>query len=136
MADTLPRSDSAETMAATPNVFSPTATAVDLSSAGNVVAKPESTSPSTTKPTLAQTLTQTRKWSLLAMFSLAFFIDIWSYSAFFVFTGPISEDLDVPFAQSSWVITSYAVTFSSFLLLWGRVSDLYSAKPVFGESML
>jgi MFS family permease len=46
-------------------------------------------------------------------------------------TDPIVEELEVPFAQQSWVITSYAVTFSSFLLFWGRVSDLYSAKPVF-----
>jgi MFS family permease len=28
------------------------------------------------------------------------------------------------------VITSYAATFSAFLLFWGRVSDLFSAKPV------
>lgn len=77
------------------------------------------------------TLTQRTKWFLLAIFSLAFFIDIWSYSAFFIFTGPISVDLDVVFAQQSWVITSYAVTFSAFLLFWGRMSDLFSAKPVF-----
>lgn len=131
--------------ATTPNVLSPTATAVDLpafSTGGAGLPKPTSTIASSTKAetettdlkrTLAQTLSQRRKWSLLLIFSLAFFIDIWSYSAFFVFTAPISEDLDVPFAQQSWVITSYAVTFSAFLLLWGRVSDLYSAKPVFGE---
>ena len=79
-------------------------------------------------------LSQRKKWSLLAVFSLAFFIDIWSYSAFFIFTGPIAQDLNVVFEQQSWVITSYAVTFSSFLLFWGRVSDLFSAKAVFGES--
>jgi hypothetical protein len=27
--------------------------------------------------------------------------------------------------------TAYSVTFAAFLLFWGRVSDLYSAKPVF-----
>jgi MFS family permease len=56
---------------------------------------------------------------------------VWSYSAFFVLTDPIVEELDILFEQQSWVITSYAVTFSAFLLFWGRVSDLYSAKPVF-----
>jgi MFS family permease len=35
------------------------------------------------------------------------------------------------FEQQSWIITSYAVTFAAFLLFFGRVSDLYSAKPVF-----
>lgn len=76
-------------------------------------------------------LSQSRKWGLLAIFSLAMFIDIWMYSAFFIFTDVISEDLGIPFSQQAWVITSYAVTFAAFLLFWGRVSDLYSAKPVF-----
>lgn len=48
-------------------------------------------------------LSQRRKWSLLMVFCLGFFIDIWMYSAFFVFTGPISEDLAVPFEQQTWV---------------------------------
>lgn len=72
-----------------------------------------------------------KRWGLLAIFSMAMFIDIWCYSAFFIFTRPIAEDLHIQFTQESWVITSYAVTFASFLLFWGRVSDLYSAKPVF-----
>lgn len=76
-------------------------------------------------------LTQSRKWGLLAIFSLAMFIDIWMYSAFFIFTDVISKDLGIPFSQQAWVITSYSVTFAAFLLFWGRVSDLYSAKPVF-----
>jgi hypothetical protein len=54
-------------------------------------------------------LTQRKKWTLLMIFSLGFFIDIWSYSAFFVFTDPISEDLGVPLAQQSWVIVSSAI---------------------------
>jgi MFS family permease len=79
---------------------------------------------------------QGRKYGLLAIFSLALFIDIWCWSAFFIFTGPISEDLQVPFSEQSWVITSYAVTFAAFLLFWGRVSDLYSAKPVFSYGFI
>jgi MFS family permease len=77
-----------------------------------------------------------RKYGLLAIFSLALFIDIWCCPAFFIFTGPISEDLQVPFSEQSWVITSYAVTFAPFLLFWGRVSDLYSAKPVFSNGFI
>lgn len=53
------------------------------------------------------------------------------YSAFFVLTDSVAKDLKILFAQQSWVITSYSVTFSAFLLFWGRVADLYSAKPVF-----
>lgn len=72
-------------------------------------------------------MSQRKKWALLAVFSLGMFIDIWvshfpaastgtvdfradsqMYSAFFIFTGPISLDFDVPFELQTWVITSYA----------------------------
>jgi MFS family permease len=60
------------------------------------------------------------------------------------------RDLDIKYEESSWIIvsqyfwqrnqadhqTAYSVTFASFLLLWGRVSDLYSAKPVFAYGFL
>jgi len=36
----------------------------------------------------------------------------------------------------TWIQTAYAVTFSAFLLFWGRVSDLYSAKPVFSYGFI
>lgn len=53
------------------------------------------------------------------------------YSAFFIYTGDVATALGVKFEQQSWIITAYSVTFAAFLLFWGRVSDLYSAKPVF-----
>ncbi|WOO78243.1 putative MFS-type transporterc [Vanrija pseudolonga] len=76
-------------------------------------------------------LSQGRKWALLSILSLAMFIDVLGYSAFFVLTESIARDLHVLYEQSSWVITSYSVTFAAFLLFWGRVSDLYSATIVF-----
>ncbi|OXH29691.1 hypothetical protein J008_04211 [Cryptococcus neoformans] len=76
-------------------------------------------------------LSQRRKWSLLMIFSLSMMVDVWSYSAFYIFTDPICKDLNILFEQQSWVITSYSVAFSSFLLFFGRVVDLYSAKDVF-----
>lgn len=72
-----------------------------------------------------------------------------SYSGLFVFTDQILNDLGILYQSSSWIIvsrsrarhrashslttlqTAYSVTFAAFLLFWGRVSDLYSAKPVF-----
>lgn len=70
-------------------------------------------------------------------------------SAFFVFTGEISRDLNIAFEQQSWVVvsvpcrlvkvvfpadmnqTAYSAPFAALLLIWGRVSDLYSARAVF-----
>ncbi|CAK9784302.1 MFS general substrate transporter [Cutaneotrichosporon oleaginosum] len=86
--------------------------------------------------TAAPDLSQPMKWTLLFIFSLAFFIDVLSYSAFFVLTRSIAHELKISFAMQSWIITSYAVTFASFLLFWGRVSDLYSATHVFTYGFL
>ena len=57
-------------------------------------------------------------------------------SAFFVFTGTVSRDLEIPFAQQSWVITSYAVTFASFLVFWGKTAELVGPKRVFCPAFL
>ncbi|WOO79952.1 Efflux pump terJ [Vanrija pseudolonga] len=79
---------------------------------------------------------QTRKWVLMSIFALAMFIDVMGLSAFYVLTQTVAADLNIKFEQQSWVITSYAVTFAAFLLLWGRVSDLYSATPVFNFAFI
>ncbi|WVR09448.1 hypothetical protein IAU60_006515 [Kwoniella sp. DSM 27419] len=76
-------------------------------------------------------LSQREKWFLLLIFSVAQYLDVASVSGMFIFTDAILTDLDIVYESSSWIITAYAVTFASFLLFWGRVSDLYSAKPVF-----
>ncbi|ORX39450.1 major facilitator superfamily domain-containing protein [Kockovaella imperatae] len=76
-------------------------------------------------------ISQGRKWLLLLIFSVSSYLDICGRSAFIVFVQSISRDLDIQFEDSIWVLNSYGVTFGSFLLLAGRVSDLYSAKPVF-----
>ncbi|WVQ82158.1 hypothetical protein IAT38_004286 [Cryptococcus sp. DSM 104549] len=74
---------------------------------------------------------QTKKWLLLVVFCVAEYLDIASTCGLFVFTDTIAKDLDIIYAQSSWIVTSYSITFAAFLLFWGRVSDMYSAKPVF-----
>ncbi|KAK6909670.1 hypothetical protein I203_103691 [Kwoniella mangroviensis CBS 8507] len=71
------------------------------------------------------------KMVLLAIFSLGLFMDIIGFSVFFILVGPTATDLGIPLSEQTWVITSYGVTFAAFLLFWGRVSDLYSPKPVF-----
>ena len=78
-----------------------------VQSHANLSVENKSTSSIHSEP-LATTIPQAKKWGLLAVFSLGFFVDIWSYSAFFIFTDPISEDLGVPFAQQSWIIVSFS----------------------------
>ncbi|WWC91459.1 uncharacterized protein L201_006405 [Kwoniella dendrophila CBS 6074] len=76
-------------------------------------------------------LSQSRKWCLLLIFSMAQYLDVVAVSGLFIYTDQISENLGILYESSTWIITSYVVTFSAFLLFFGRVSDLYSAKPVF-----
>ncbi|ODN81016.1 hypothetical protein L202_03117 [Cryptococcus amylolentus CBS 6039] len=81
-------------------------------------------------------LSQKRKWMLLFVFSAAQYLDIALYSSGLILTDSIQQDLGILYESSSWVITAYTVTFASFLLLWGRVSDLYSPKAVFAYGFL
>jgi EmrB/QacA subfamily drug resistance transporter len=43
----------------------------------------------------------------------------------------IGEDLDIDQANLSWIVTGYALTFGGFLLLGGRLADLYGRRRVF-----
>ncbi|ADV23629.1 efflux protein EncT [Cryptococcus gattii Ru294] len=81
-------------------------------------------------------VSQRKKWGLLALFSVSLVIDQWCLAAFYILTSPIIDSMQVPFAQQSWVITSYTVTFAATLLFWGRISDLYSAAPVFSYGII
>ncbi|WVQ64086.1 uncharacterized protein L199_002245 [Kwoniella botswanensis] len=76
-------------------------------------------------------LSQSRKWGLLAIFSVAQYLDLSAVAGLFIFTDPISRDLGILYESSTWIVTAYIVTFASFLLFFGRLSDLFSAKPVF-----
>ncbi len=123
------------TPAGNPDVLSPTATVVDLQAA--LESSKKEKAPSFKASITGETenrdepeavgasikLTQRKKWTLLLVFSLAMFVDsecailqskldltclaVWSYSAFFIFISPISEDLNVRFQQQSWIIVGF-----------------------------
>lgn len=43
----------------------------------------------------------------------------------------IGKALNMPESRYQWIITSYALTFGCFLLLWGKVGDMYGKRLVF-----
>ena len=55
-------------------------------------------------------LSQSRKWFLLFIFSIAQYLDIASYSGLFVFTDAILSDLGILYESSSWIIVSLSPT--------------------------
>jgi len=79
-----------------------------------------------------------RKISLLCIFCLAQFLDVFNFAAMFVAIPAISEDLNITAADSIWIVSAFQLTFASFLLVSGRVSDIYDPKYCFiaGTSLL
>lgn len=43
----------------------------------------------------------------------------------------ISKDLDIPETRQQWVISAYALTSGSFLLLFGKLADIYGKRMIF-----
>ncbi len=43
----------------------------------------------------------------------------------------IGHDLAIPDSRLQWVVSAYALTFGCFLLLWGRIADIYGKRLIF-----
>ncbi|KAK4687340.1 hypothetical protein P7C73_g2775, partial [Tremellales sp. Uapishka_1] len=76
-------------------------------------------------------LGQSRKNFLLFVFSIASFIDVCNISGVAIAVAQIQSDIGLGLSQIVWIITSYSLCFSAFLLLGGRLSDLVPAQLVF-----
>ncbi|EJD00111.1 MFS general substrate transporter [Fomitiporia mediterranea MF3/22] len=76
-------------------------------------------------------MSNVRRAILLAIFCLALFVDAFMTSAMIICLDSIGSDFNQSTSILSWVLTAYSLTFGSFLLLAGRISDIYHPKPVF-----
>ncbi|KAG8811941.1 hypothetical protein FRC19_003486 [Serendipita sp. 401] len=72
-----------------------------------------------------------RKIALLFMFVFAEFLDSFNNSALFPALPALTSDLGFKASEIVWVISAYLLTFASFLLMSGRVADVYTPKPPF-----
>jgi len=70
-----------------------------------------------------------RKHFMLFLFCFAEFMDSFIGSALYPAIRAIQGDLNVGDAEITWAFAAYSATFSAFLLISGRVSDVYSARP-------
>ena len=43
----------------------------------------------------------------------------------------IGRDFNIPETRVQWIVSSYTLTFGCFLLLWGRIGDIYGKRKVF-----
>ncbi|KAG1796351.1 major facilitator superfamily domain-containing protein [Suillus plorans] len=76
-------------------------------------------------------LSFTRKLTLLFMFCLAQFLDGFSNSALFSAVPVLEVSMGMTESQSTWIMSAFQLTFASFLLISGRISDVYNPKIAF-----
>ncbi|KAI0357081.1 MFS general substrate transporter [Trametes cingulata] len=79
-----------------------------------------------------------RRYVLLLIFCLAQFLDAFNNSALFSAIPSLVISLKMSEAESTWIISAFQLTFASFLLISGRISDVYNPKFAFigGVSVL
>ncbi|KAF6803984.1 major facilitator superfamily transporter [Colletotrichum sojae] len=77
------------------------------------------------------TLSKARSIALVITVAGASFMNILSIQAVVIILPTIGRDLGIPESRLQWVISAYSLTFGCFLLLWGRIADLYSKRFIF-----
>ncbi|KIJ58604.1 hypothetical protein HYDPIDRAFT_34023 [Hydnomerulius pinastri MD-312] len=76
-------------------------------------------------------LSSPRKVFLLVLFCFAQFLDTFNTAALFSAIPAIAAAVGLNNSQSVWLNSSYQLTFAAFLLISGRMSDVYNPKIVF-----
>jgi EmrB/QacA subfamily drug resistance transporter len=72
-----------------------------------------------------------RRWKALAVVCAAFFMTILDVSIVNVALPSIKDSLNFSNDNLQWVLTAYAITYGGFLLLAGRIADLFGRRRVF-----
>ncbi|GBE80918.1 major facilitator superfamily domain-containing protein [Sparassis latifolia] len=76
-------------------------------------------------------ISNARRYTLFVVFCLAMFLDAFNLSALFAATPVLESHFNMDESQASWVISAFQLTYASFLLISGRISDVYHPKPAF-----
>ncbi|PAV17782.1 MFS general substrate transporter [Pyrrhoderma noxium] len=74
---------------------------------------------------------KTKRWFMVILLCSAQFFDIFNSSATLTALPQIGKALDFKASEEQWTVAAYTLTFASFQLVGGRLSDLYHPKPVF-----
>ncbi|KAF5373033.1 hypothetical protein D9758_001641 [Tetrapyrgos nigripes] len=76
-------------------------------------------------------LSSLRKNLILAVLSGAQFFDIFNACAAIIALPALQADLSFDEGTIQWVLAAYTLTFAAFMLISGRISDMFHPKPVF-----
>ncbi|KAK4183405.1 major facilitator superfamily domain-containing protein [Podospora australis] len=61
----------------------------------------------------------------------ASFLNTLSGQAVVIILPTIGRDLNIPDTRLQWIVSAYSLTFGCFLLLWGRIADVYGKRKIF-----
>ncbi|MFV0560315.1 MAG: MFS transporter [Enterococcus sp.] len=73
---------------------------------------------------------------VLGIILLSYFMILLDNSIVFTGTVKIAEDLGLNKLELSWVSNAYSLTFGGFLLLGGRIGDIFGRKKVFSIGLV
>ncbi|KAJ8520063.1 hypothetical protein ONZ45_g3099 [Pleurotus djamor] len=76
-------------------------------------------------------LSKTRKFLVLLVLCSAQFFDIFNATAAIIALPSMGVDLGFTHASLQWVLSAFTLTFASFMLISGSISDIFHPKPVF-----
>src|SRR5438128_8839611 len=85
---------------------------------------------------MASSATDLRKGPILALLCLAEFLIALDFSIVNVALPSIQHGLGFSPSSLQWAISSYAICFGGFLILFGRIGDLYGRRRLFMAGLL
>lgn len=71
------------------------------------------------------------QWAILIILTLSTFIVLDDASAVFIALPSILADLGGTLAQSTWILASFILSFAVFLLLFGKLGDIFGRRLMF-----
>ncbi|KAF1938426.1 MFS general substrate transporter [Clathrospora elynae] len=78
-----------------------------------------------------QSESQSLRLPLVLTLAGAAFLNTLSVQSVVIILPSIGRELQVPTERQEWIISAYYLTFGCFLLLWGRLADIYGRRTIF-----
>nr|POE56320.1 drug resistance protein [Quercus suber] len=72
-----------------------------------------------------------RTIALVATLTGAAFLNTLSVQAAVIVLPTIGAELGIPTPRQQWIVSAYSLAFGCFLLLWGRLADVYGKRLIF-----
>nr|OQO17308.1 hypothetical protein B0A51_12149 [Rachicladosporium sp. CCFEE 5018] len=76
-------------------------------------------------------MSKPRTIALVLTLTGAAFLNTLSVQACVIILPAVGRDLRIPAARQQWIVSAYSLTFGCFLLLWGRLADVYGKRLIF-----